>query len=127
MPAAIPTKSPLIAAKRTLSRLMKDGIGEGFTRADHPMLTNQLFALYAKVGEVRALSSVIGEEELTETDRMYFEFGKAFEQRFVSQNPLENRVIERTLDIGWELCSMLPDGELDRLGDELKETYLKRR
>ena len=109
----------------SLSRLMKDGIGEGFTREDHQDLANQLFSSYAKVGDARALASVIGEDELSPIDKKYLEFGKAFEARFVGQGPDENRTIEETLDIGWELLGMLPREELDRADTKILDKYYK--
>lgn len=115
---------PPIAVLPSLSRLMKDGIGEGKTRADHPDLTSQLYSAYAHVQDVRSLASVIGEEELGPTDQLYFSFGKAFEDRFVRQNLTENRSIEQTLDIAWKLLSLLPESELTRLKEiELKNYY----
>jgi len=104
---------------------MKDGIGKGYTREDHPEVANQLFAAYARVQEVRALASVIGEEELGETDKMFINFGRKFEERFIAQDFRENRSITDTLDLGWELLRLLPEGELDRLSPEMKEKYLK--
>ena len=113
---------PPINVLPSLSRLMKDGIGEGYTRADHAPLANQLFASYAKVIDARALASVIGEEELSDTDKKYMEFGRQFEQSFIGQGG-ENRSIERSLDLGWKLLSSLPRSELDRVGDELLDKY----
>ena len=84
---------------------MKDGIGDGFTRADHQDVANQLFSCYAKVGDARALASVIGEDELSPIDKLYLKFGKEFETRFIGQDPHENRSILKTLDIGWEPVS----------------------
>ena len=111
----------------SLSRLMKDGIGEGFTRADHPSLSNQLFAAYSKVKDARSLASVIGEDELSDTDKRYLEFGKAFEQYFVQQSDQEDRSLEQTLELGWALLSILPRGELDRVSEqELNEHYHER-
>jgi V/A-type H+-transporting ATPase subunit B len=109
----------------SLSRLMKDGIGEGFTRADHQPLANQLFASYAKVIDARSLASVIGEEELSPIDKKYMEFGKQFEERFVNQGFTENRDITESLDLGWELLSTLPRSELDRVDDELLDKYYR--
>lgn len=109
---------PPVAGLPSLSRLMKDGIGEGFTRADHPHLASQLFAAYARVKEIRALASVIGEEELTPLDHQYLEFGDAFERQFLSQDEYEDRSIEETLDIGWKVLSILPREELHRVTDE---------
>ena len=114
---------PPVSVLPSLSRLMKDGIGEGFTRADHASLSNQLFASYNKVMDARALASVIGEDELSGTDKQYIAFGKAFEQRFLTQAPTENRSIAQTLNLGWELLSLLPREELDRVDDELLNRY----
>ena len=105
---------------------MKDGIGEGYTREDHQALANQLFASYAKVGDARALASVIGEDELSDIDKKYLLFGKAFEEKFVGQGPEENRTIQETLDIGWELLHMLPREELDRIDTKILDQYYKR-
>ncbi len=114
---------PPISVLPSLSRLMKDGIGEGFTRADHPELANQLFAAYAKVQDARALASVIGEEDLSAIDKLYIEFGKAFENRFISQGFNENRTIEQSLDLGWKLLSILPRQELDRVSSETLDKF----
>lgn len=116
---------PPIIVLPSLSRLMKDGIGEGFTRGDHPQVANQLFASYAKVQEVKALASVIGEDELTDIDKQYMAFGKAFETQFVAQKFIENRFMEVTLDLGWSLLGILPREELTRLDDELLGKYYK--
>ena len=109
---------PPISVLPSLSRLMKDGIGEGYTRKDHADVSNQLFASYSKVQDARSLASVIGEEELSDTDQLYLKFGNAFEQQFVSQGSRENRTMDETLDLGWRLLSILPRSELDRLSDE---------
>lgn len=109
---------PPVSVLPSLSRLMKDGIGKGFTREDHQALANQLFASYAKVMDARSLSSVIGEEELSAIDKKYIKFGKLFEDKFVNQGPKANRTIEQSLDLGWELLSHLPKNELDRVDDE---------
>jgi V/A-type H+-transporting ATPase subunit B len=115
---------PPVNVLPSLSRLMKDGIGEGGTRADHPHLANQLYAAYAYVQQVRALAAVIGEEEMAPVDRAYLEFGQAFERRFVAQGAGEAREITRTLDLGWELLSLLPASELTRVSEEeLKAHY----
>jgi len=114
---------PPIAGLPSLSRLMKDGIGEGMTRDDHPHLASQLFAAYAHVKEVRSLASVIGEEELTPLDHSYLEFGEAFEHRFLAQGPYEDRSIEQTLDLGWEVISILPEEELTRVTEEELDKY----
>ncbi len=115
---------PPISLLPSLSRLMKDGIGEKYTTADHPEVSNQLFSLYAHVQEIRALASVIGEDELSDTDKKYMEFGAALEDRFIGQGRQENRDINRTIEIAWELLRMLPVSELDRISPELlKEKY----
>lgn len=114
---------PPISVLPSLSRLMKDGIGEGFTRSDHPELANQLFASYAKVQDARALASVIGEEDLSPIDKLYIEFGKAFEKQFINQGFNENRPIEQSLELGWRLLSTLPKSELDRVSSETLDKY----
>lgn len=115
---------PPVTVLPSLSRLMKDGIGKGRTRDDHPRWGAQLYAGYAKTQDIRALASVIGEEELSEVDQKYLKFGRAFEREFVNQSFTENRTIERTLEIGWKLLSMLPKGELTRVTlDEIKQYY----
>lgn len=110
---------PPVAVLPSLSRLMKDGIGEGYTRSDHQSVANQLFACYARVQDARSLASVIGEEELSSIDKAYIEFGRQFEQNFLSQGENEDRTIEQTLDLGWDLLCLLPKEELDRIDSEL--------
>lgn len=116
---------PPIGILPSLSRLMKDGIGDGFTREDHSILANQLFSCYAKVQDAKSLAGVIGEDELSDSDKRLLQFGKDFEARFISQSQYENRSIERTLDLGWELLSELPREELDRVDDKTIEKYYK--
>ncbi|MFW5645677.1 MAG: V-type ATP synthase subunit B [Acetivibrio ethanolgignens] len=116
---------PPINVLPSLSRLMKDGIGEGYTREDHQDLANQLFSSYAHVGEARALASVIGEDELSPIDKKYLEFGTAFEETFVAQGHNEDRSITETLDLGWKLLSILPREELDRVNTKLLDKYYK--
>ena len=116
---------PPVSVLPSLSRLMKDGIGEGFTREDHSALANQLFSAYAKVQDAVSLASVIGEDELSDIDKKYLEFGKAFENRFIKQGMNENRSIEETLDLGWEILTILPESELDRISGDLIEKYYK--
>ena len=116
---------PPINVLPSLSRLMKDGIGEGFTREDHQDVANQLFSCYAKVGDARALASVIGEDELSPLDKRYLVFGKAFEAEFVGQSETENRSITETLDKGWELLGLLPRDELDRIDTKILNKYYK--
>lgn len=114
---------PPINVLPSLSRLMKDGIGEGYTREDHQDVANQLFSSYAKVGEARALASVIGEDELSPIDKTYLKFGEAFEREFVGQGIEENRTILDTLNIGWRLLGMLPKEELDRINTKILDAY----
>lgn len=115
---------PPINVLPSLSRLMKDGIGAEYTREDHQDVANQLFSSYARVGEARDLASVIGEDELSETDKKYLEFGSCFEKEFVAQGLNENRTIEETLDIGWRLLHILPREELDRIDTKILEKYM---
>ncbi|HOJ63791.1 MAG TPA: V-type ATP synthase subunit B [Spirochaetota bacterium] len=117
---------PPVAGLPSLSRLMKDGIGEGMTREDHKELSSQLFACYAKVKELRALASVIGEEELSDLDKKYLYFGDEFEKKFLTQDEFENRSIEETLDIGWELLKILPEAELYRISEKYIKKYLRK-
>ncbi len=114
---------PPIAGLPSLSRLMKDGIGEGRTRKDHAQVAAQLFASYAKVKRIRALAAIVGEEELSDLDKIYLRFGNVFEERFLSQGYNENRSIETTLDIGWEMLSILPEEELYRISKEDIQRY----
>lgn len=114
---------PPISVLPSLSRLMKDGIGEKYTREDHWDVANQLFAAYAKVQDVKALSSVIGEDELSPTDKLYMQFGKEFEKRFIAQGADESRSVTQTLNLGWELLRMLPKTELDRIDTKLLDKY----
>ena len=114
---------PPVAILPSLSRLMKDGVGKGLTREDHSDLSNQLFASYSKVQEARSLASVIGEDELSEVDKQYLKFGAALEKYFITQDPGEERTIEQTLDMGWQLLSLLPRGELDRVSARLLDAY----
>ena len=115
---------PPVNVLSSLSRLMKDGIGAGFTREDHSALANQLFALYARVQDAKALASVIGEDELSASDKRVMAFGKAFEEKFLGQGT-DDRSMEQTLDLGWELLSMMPKNELDRIDEKLLDKYYK--
>ncbi len=117
---------PPINVLPSLSRIMKDGIGEGYTRADHPNWATQLYAAYSRVEYVRSLASIIGEEELTNTDQAYLKFGEEFENKFVKQDKNEDRSIRDTLAIGWELLSILPDHELTRVTEDELAEYLPR-
>lgn len=116
---------PPINVLPSLSRLMKDGIGAGYTREDHQDLANQLFSSYAHVGDARALASVIGEDELSPIDKKYLRFGREFENRFIAQRKDENRSIETTLNLGWDLLSILPREELDRVDTKILDKYYK--
>ncbi len=118
---------PPIAGLPSLSRLMKDGIGEGKTRPDHAHLASQLFAAYARVKQVRSLAAVVGEEELPPLEKEYLAFGEKFERTFLAQGEFENRSIDQTLEIGWDVISFLPKGELHRLTQaELDAHYRER-
>ena len=108
-----------VKRKQDVYKRQKDGIGEGYTRKDHQSVANQLFACYAKVSDARALASVIGEEELSPVDKSYLEFGRQFEQHFINQGENEDRSIDQTLDLGWDLLCLLPKEELDRVDTEL--------
>lgn len=114
---------PPIAILPSLSRLMKDGIGAGYTREDHVDLTNQLFAAYSHVQDIRSLAQIIGEDDLSEIDQKYLAFGREFEKKFISQGQHENRNIDETLDIGWKVLRLLPREELDRIPPEMIDKY----
>jgi V/A-type H+-transporting ATPase subunit B len=107
--------TPPINVLDSLSRLMKDGIGKEYTREDHQKIADQLFSSYSKVQDVRALAKVLGESDLSETDKKYIEFGEAFETRFLNQGRFENRSINQTLDIALEILKILPPEELDKM------------
>ena len=115
---------PPVSGLPSLSRLMKDGIGEGMTREDHAPVSSQLFAAYSKVKSIRNLASIIGEEELSELDRKYLKFGEELESKFFTQGEYENRSIEETLDLGWKILSILPKNELYRIKTEMIDKYL---
>ena len=107
--------NPPINILDSLSRLMKDGIGEKFTRADHREIADHLFTSYSKVQDVRALAKVLGESDLSETDKKYLEFGEAFEDKWLNQDTLESRTIEQTLDLAWDILKILPESEWSKL------------
>ena len=115
---------PPVAGLPSLSRLMKDGIGPGMTREDHKDLSSQLFAAYSKVRQVRNLSSIIGEEELSENDKKYLKFGEQFEQVFLTQGEYENRSIDQTLDLGWKVVASLPKEDLLRINQDYIGKYM---
>ena len=114
---------PPVDVLPSLSRMMKDGIGAGFTREDHAALSNQLLATYSKVQDAKALASVIGEDELSAEDKLLMAFGREFEAKFLNQSFTENRSIEQTLDLGWTLLSMLPRKMLDRVDDAILDAH----
>jgi len=118
---------PPISVLPSLSRLMKDGVGEGYTRADHTELAYQLFSSYARVNEIRALALVIGEDELSDADKNYMRFGRAFEERFLKQNTDENRQMAETLRLGWEVLGELDASELERVSSENIRKYYRAR
>jgi V/A-type H+-transporting ATPase subunit B len=118
---------PPVDVLPSLSRLMKDGIGEGYTRKDHPDLANQLFASYSKVKDIRDLAQIIGENDLSEVDKLYMKFGREFEEKFIKQDRFESRTIGESLDLGWKILSILPKTELDRLSSEVvEENYIEK-
>jgi V/A-type H+-transporting ATPase subunit B len=117
---------PPIDVLPSLSRLMNAGIGKGNTREDHRGVADQLYAGYAEGRDLRSLSAVVGEEALTSTDKKFLAIADSFEKRFVSQGKSENRDIEQTLDLGWELLSTLPESELKRVKKEFIEKYGKK-
>ena len=115
--------NPPIDVLPSLSRLKNKGIGKNKTREDHPDSMNQLFAAYAQGKEAKELSAILGDAALTPVDRKYAEFAEAFEERYVNQGFTENRSIEETLQIGWELLTILPRSEMKRISDKYLEQY----
>lgn len=118
---------PPINVLMSLSRLMKEGIGPGKTRADHANVSDQLYAAYSRAQEVRGLAMIVGEDSLTPTDRLYLRFADAFETRFLNQDIHENRPIETTLDIAWDVLSLLPETELVTIKPEFISMYYKKK
>ncbi|MCS7122622.1 MAG: V-type ATP synthase subunit B [Candidatus Micrarchaeota archaeon] len=117
---------PAVDPLPSLSRLMNNGIGKGKTREDHKNLSNQLYASYANGRDLRALAAVVGEDSLGETDRKYLKFAEDFERRFIAQGRGERRDIERSLELGWELLSVLPETELKKVKREEIEKYWRK-
>ena len=115
---------PPVDVLPSLSRLKDKGIGPGRTREDHASTMNQLFAAYAAGKEAKELMTILGEAALSPTDLLYAKFADEFERRYVSQGFEENRSIEETLDLGWELLSILPRGELKRIKEDMIDKYL---
>jgi V/A-type H+/Na+-transporting ATPase subunit B len=109
----------------SLSRLMKDGIGEGYTREDHSEAANQIFSAYSRVQDIIALAQVIGEEELSDLDKLYMKYGRTFEEKFLKQDYDENRDITETLDLAWQILSLLPKIELDRVSPDILDKHYK--
>ncbi|MCL6614694.1 MAG: V-type ATP synthase subunit B, partial [Firmicutes bacterium] len=114
---------PPIDVLPSLSRLKDKGIGPGKTREDHADTMNQLFAVYARGKEAKELAIILGEAALSETDRIFARFADVFEDRYVRQAEEEDRSIETTLDLGWELLGLLPRGELKRVRESFIEKY----
>jgi V/A-type H+-transporting ATPase subunit B len=114
---------PPIDVLPSLSRLMEGGIGEGYTREDHGGVSDQCYAAYAEGKDLRGLVNIVGEEALSDRDKDYLDFADAFEDKFVRQGRQENRDLEDTLDIGWDLLGMLDRDELNRIDRENIEEY----
>lgn len=115
---------PPVDVLPSLSRLMDNGIGEGFTREDHGDLKDQLYALYAEGENLRDLVSIVGEDALSEKDEKILEFTRQFEQQIIDQGTRTDRDIEESLSIAWDLLSIVPEGELTRVDPETREKYL---
>ncbi len=107
----------------SLSRLMNLGIGKGHTREDHKKVSDQLYAAYAEGNDLRGLVAIVGKDALSDRDRMFLEFADLFEDRFVRQGLYEDRSIEETLDLGWDLLATLPEEQLVRIDRELIQKY----
>jgi V/A-type H+/Na+-transporting ATPase subunit B len=118
---------PSINVTTSLSRLMKDGIGKDNTREDHADVASQLYAAYAQFNSVRSLATIIGEEGLASRDRDYLRFGSLFEQGLINQGRDENRSIEQTLGLAWDVLAFLPDEELTRVNPEYIEKYFPKK
>ena len=114
---------PPVGVLPSLSRLMKDGIGEGFTRKDHSDVSNQLFAAYARGKDAKELMVILGEAALTDMDKLYAKFADEFEKEYVSQGYYADRDIEETMEIGWKLLRILPRSELKRIKDKFLDLY----
>jgi V-type H+-transporting ATPase subunit B len=117
---------PPINVLPSLSRLMKSAIGKGFTRVDHPAVSNQMYANYAAGKETQALKAVVGEEALSLEERRYLEFEKQYEAKFLTQDPYENRDVFNSLNLSWELLEQFPPEELKQISPELKKQFYKR-
>lgn len=115
---------PPINVLPSLSRLMKDGIGEGYTRSDHEDVMNQLYESYSKVIDVRNIAQIVGEEDLSEIDKKYLEFGEVFENKFLSQGQNENRDLGESLDLAWDILKILPRNELHRVSEANLDKFI---
>ncbi len=115
---------PPINVLPSLSRLMKDGIGEGYTRSDHEDVMNQLYESYSKVIDVRNIAQIVGEDDLSEVDKKYLEFGDVFESKFLSQDQSENRELEESLDLAWDILKILPRNELHRVSEKNLDKFI---
>lgn len=115
---------PPINVLPSLSRLMKDGIGEGYTRSDHEDVMNQLYESYSKVIDVRNIAQIVGEDDLSEVDKKYLEFGDVFESKFLSQEQSENRELEESLDLAWDILKILPRNELHRVSEKNLDKFI---
>ncbi len=118
---------PPVNVLPSLSRLMSDGIGADRTREDHQSISNQLYAAYARAREAQRLAAIVGEEDISATDKLYLRLAREFEQRFLHQGHEENRTIGETLDLAWELVMLLPEQELSRLKPEEIARYGKKK
>ena len=118
---------PPIDVLPSLSRLMKDGIGKGKTREDHPKVADQMFALYAEGKDLRGLVAIVGEEALSERDLRKLGFAKRFEEEFLQQGLSEDRSIKKTLDLAWTLLSDIPEEELTKIDKKIREQYYKKK
>jgi len=118
---------PPINVLPSLSRLMKSAIGKGFTRIDHPEVSNQLYAFYAIGKDTQAMKAVVGEEALTEDDKLYLEFLEKFEGEFLRQGPYDSRDIFRSLDIAWDLLRLFPDKMLKKINKDNLDKFYRRK
>jgi V-type H+-transporting ATPase subunit B len=117
---------PPINVLPSLSRLMKHAIGDGMTREDHPDVSNQMYAYYATGKDTQAMKAVVGEEALTDEDRLFLEFHDRFEAEFVKQDLMENRTIFQSLDKAWDLLSLFPKEKLTKIKKAHKDNFYMR-
>jgi V/A-type H+-transporting ATPase subunit B len=116
---------PPVNVLMSLSRLMKDGVGEGKTRSDHMEVGNQMYDAYSRAQEVRALAEIVGRAGLTGVDLKYLDAGDMFEQHFLKQAPDENRALDETLGRAWDVLSSLPEGELTKIKEKHVRQHYK--